>query len=355
MKKIIAILFLVSLGLQAQTFETLVSKNNTFLSSLTETQRASMILDFKNDSRTKWTNLPVRIKPRKRVNIGAFSAESKMAHHQVLTAALSSQAYLKVRGIMSQDDTLTMIYKNRLDKGEISERQFQRMIDLDGERDNFLIYFYGTTDLNEPCGINIGGHHFGFHVTAANRHLSMMTLFLGTDPSEVLTTEFADLRVLSKEEGYSFLFINVLSDHQKAEDKQNIGIPRDIITSTDGLQMIKEYTGVKASELNSAYKKLLEVVIKEYIKDLTIGKAKEVFNKIEAACFDNVYFSCFGSYETHKNHCYVINGPTFLIEYYNAGLESKSNHIHSIYREKGNDFVEDIVHASLFQSQALKT
>ena len=119
MKKVTAFLFLVSLNLQAQTFETLASNSNTFLASLTESQRESMNFDFRNESRTKWTSLPVGMKPRKGVKIGEFSAESKVALHRVLTTVLSSQGYLKVTGIMTLDDILNMIYKDRLDKGEI--------------------------------------------------------------------------------------------------------------------------------------------------------------------------------------------------------------------------------------------
>jgi hypothetical protein len=343
LKKVTAFLFLLSLSLQAQTFETLVSNSNTFLASLTESQRESMNFDFRNESRTKWTNLPVGMMPRKGVKIGEFSAESKVALHHVFTTVLSSQGYLKVTGIMTLDDILNMIYKDRLDKGEISENQYKRMMDLDWERDNFFVSFYGTPDLKEPWGINIGGHHIGFHITAGDGDFSMTPLFLGTDPSEVLTTEYAGLRVLSKEEDYGFLFISALNEAQKAKATQTIETPKDIVTSPDRPQMITKYSGIKASELNSSQKELLEVVIKEYINNLNFGKAKEAFSKIEAAGFDNIYFSWIGSYEPHQNHYYVINGPTFLIEYDNAGFQSKADHIHCIYREKGNDFGEDIL------------
>ena len=343
MKKITLFIFLVTFGLKAQTFETLVTNSDSFLSSLSEEQRDALTFEFKNESRTKWTNLPVGMKPRKGVKIGEFSAESKVALHRVLTTILSSQGYLKVTGIMSLDDILNMIYKDRLEKGEISEKQFKRMMDLDWERDNFFVSFYGKPDLKEPWGINIGGHHIGFHVTATDGDFSMTPLFLGTDPSEVITTEYAGLRVLSKEEDYGFLLINALNPAQKAKATQDVKTPRDFITSPDRPQMINEYTGIKAAELSASQKELLELVIKEYINNLSFGKAKEAFQKIEAAGFDNIYFSWIGSYEPHQNHYYVINGPTFLIEYDNAGFQSKGDHIHCIYREKGNDFGQDIL------------
>jgi len=41
---------------------------------------------------------------------------------------------------------------------------------------------------------------------------------------------------------------------------------------------------------------------------------------------------------------FFINGPTFLIEFDNAGgPRGSANHIHTIWREKGNEFGEDIL------------
>ncbi|MBK8089144.1 MAG: DUF3500 domain-containing protein [Chitinophagaceae bacterium] len=40
----------------------------------------------------------------------------------------------------------------------------------------------------------------------------------------------------------------------------------------------------------------------------------------------------------------MLNGPTFLIEFDNAGgPRGKANHIHTIWREKGNEFGEDVL------------
>ena len=68
--------------------------------------------------------------------------------------------------------------------------------------------------------------------------------------------------------------------------------------------------------------------------------------KIEKSGIDNVYFAWIGSYQRKEPHYYIINGPDFIIEYDNyGGFDSQGNHIHAIWREKSNDFGEDILKA----------
>lgn len=327
----------------AQSIADLVKSNSTFLGSLTPEQLNEVQFTFSDSLRTSWTNLPVGLVPRSGVKFGDLSENSKIAFHHVLTTLLSSQGYLKVTGIMSLDDILNMIYKTRFDKGEINKEGYQRMVDLDWERDNFFISYWGKPDLKEPWTMKIGGHHLGLHLTATGGDFSLTPLFMGTDPSEVMITEYAGLRVLSKEEDYGFLLLNALDEEQKRKVVLTKEAPRDIITAPGHAQMIYEYSGIKASELTKPQKEILEIVIKEYLNNLEFGKAKEAYAKIEKSGFDNVYFAWIGSEKPKANHYYVINGPTFLIEYDNAGFQNDGNHIHSIYREKGNDFGEDIL------------
>jgi hypothetical protein len=59
---------------------------------------------------------------------------------------------------------------------------------------------------------------------------------------------------------------------------------------------------------------------------------------------DNIYFGWIGALEEKKGHYYIINGPTFLIEFDNyGGPRNSANHIHAIWREKGNEYGEDVL------------
>ncbi len=104
------------------------------------------------------------------------------------------------------------------------------------------------------------------------------------------------------------------------------------------------YWGIKASDLDKKQKAVLEAIIREYVFNMEYEKATEEYSKIVKAGIDNIYFGWIGPYDGINAHYYILNGPTFLIEFDNAGgPRKKANHIHTIWREKGNEYGEDML------------
>ena len=55
-----------------------------------------------------------------------------------------------------------------------------------------------------------------------------------------------------------------------------------------------------------------------------------------------------------QSSLFILNRPTFLIEFDNAGgLRRNGNHIHTIWREKGNEFGEDVFGETLQRGETL--
>ena len=95
--------------------------------------------------------------------------------------------------------------------------------------------------------------------------------------------------------------------------------------------------------MSEAQQQVLHYLIEEYIANLEHEKSEEYLQKLHSAGMDQIYFAWIGSYEPMKPHYYIIHSPDFLIEYDNVGFLDNANHIHTIWREKGNDFGEDIL------------
>jgi hypothetical protein len=95
--------------------------------------------------------------------------------------------------------------------------------------------------------------------------------------------------------------------------------------------------------LNTDQQKILHYLIEEYVNNLDHPKAEEYMAILHARGIDEVYFTWIGSYEPMKAHYYMIHSPDFIIEYDNVGFLDNANHIHTIWRENGNDFGEDIL------------
>jgi hypothetical protein len=341
----IIVLFLLILNANTfcQTSENIRDETNKFLNTLNKDELQLTSLSFKDSLRTHWTNFPIGLAKRPGIRYGVLSEESKIQFHHLLTAILSSQGYLKTISIMNLDDILNLMYGTLYENNLISDENYEEIRSINFGYNNYFISVWGEPNKIEPWGLKFEGHHLSINLSVIGNNYSLTPLFIGTDPAELTITKYAGLRVLSKEEDYGLLLINSLSEEQKANATLSQEVPGDIITNPQNTQRIMDYQGIKATDLVPEQKNILEILIKEYINNLEHDKAHEYLEKIKKSGIDQVYFAWIGSYEIRKPNYYIINGPDFIIEYDNNGFQKNGNHIHSIWREKGNDFGEDIL------------
>lgn len=314
-----------------------------FLKTLSPEQYKIATYSFKDTMRTKWTNLPVGLVPRAGIQYASLSDSSRLAWHRVLTSILSSQGYLKTTSIMKLDDILNELYKSYLDAGKINQQVYDRIYGLNWAHGNYYIAVFGLPYSGNPWSINYGGHHIALTYLQDKNGVSVTPYFIGTDPGEVKSDKYAGLRVLSKEEDYGFMLINMLTPQQKSITILNEKIPGDIITSPNSSQRIDKYYGISADKLNTEQKMILDLIIEEYVHNLNHVKAHQLMTKIKKNGYKKIYFAWIGNTSNDKPHYYIINSPDFLIEYDNVGFNNDGNHIHAILREKGNDFGEDVL------------
>lgn len=340
----IVFIFCISVGtLKAQMNFTPEYAVDYFLKTLSSDEHQKTVYAFEDTMRTKWTNLPVGLVPRAGIQYGSLSDKSRQAWHRVQATILSSQGYLKTTSIMQLDDILNELYKSYLDGGKINQQTYDRIRNLNWAHGNYYISVYGLPYSGKPWSVNFGGHHIALTYLQDKNGVSMTPYFIGTDPGEVKTDKYAGLRVLSKEEDYGFMLINMLSEQQKSMTILNEKIPGDIITSPHSSQRIDKYNGISADKLSAEQKIVLDLIIEEYVHNLNHSKAHQLMSKIKKKGYKKIYFAWIGNTSNDKPHYYIINSPDFLIEYDNVGFNNDGNHIHAILREKGNDFGEDLL------------
>ncbi len=297
----------------------------------TFTDPSVIVIPFESESRTQWTNLPVGIVNRKGMSIGDMSNTQRIQMQKLLSELLSSRGYLKTTGIMHLDNIL--------------ERHFN-VPRLKWSHKEYYFSFWGEPSLNKPWGFKLEGHHLSLNFTYADMSIAPTPLFFGTDPAEIRETEYAGWRVLGEEEDLGFLFLNSLNEAQKEKAiLKDRSVPRDILTNPDSEQRLTEFWGIKASDLDDNQKRLLEYIIEEYLHNLEHDLAHEEMEKIKNAGFDAIYFAWIGNIERTDSQYFLIHGPTFIIEF-----DNHRNHIHSIWRNKGNDFGADILKEHLKNS-----
>jgi hypothetical protein len=346
LRHICAILPLQLLLLSANpqsNFETEIRKPAlAFIQSLSPLQQRSALLAFNDTARVKWNNLPVGLRARAGINVGSMTEEQRRLFHGILSASLSSQGYLKATGIMHLDNLLNWFYDSLFYKKQMDSAMHQQMTDLKWSHRNYYLAFFGTP-ADSTWGYKVEGHHLSINFTFVKGKLSVTPMFVGTDPAEYPTTEYAGWRVLGEEEDLGMKLINLLTPAQQKKATMSTEVPEDIITAAESGKRLVDYWGLPVKEMNEKEKAVVKYIIREFVYNLEYDKAEEEYGKILKAGLDRIYFGWIGSYVVHKPYYYILNGPNFIIELDNRGFQNNGNHIHAIWREKNNEYGEDVL------------
>lgn len=313
--------------------------------SFDENQRKAGHLTFNDTSRLQWNNLPVGLRARAGVSVAKMNNDQRRLLHRVLSSAFSSQGYLKASGIMHLDQLVNAHYDSLHADKKISDGVYTFVQKLQWSPGNYYFAFFGSPTQSN-WGFKLEGHHLSVNFTFVNNQLSVTPFFVGTDPAEMTYSFYAGWRVLGEEEDLGLKLINTLNDAQRTKAVSSKDVPADIITSAESGKRLIDNWGIKASECNANQKSLLQQLIREFVFNLEYDKATAEYEKIQKAGMENIYFGWIGGTEEKQAHYFVINGPTFLIEFdNNGGPRDEANHIHAIWREKGNEYGEDVLKA----------
>jgi hypothetical protein len=208
---------------------------------------------------------------------------------------------------------------------------------------NYFFAFFGEPT-DSIWGYKLEGHHLSVNFTFVKEKISVTPFFIGTDPAEYSNSEYAGWRVLGQEEDLGIKLINLLSHPQQNKATMSMEVPKDIITAAESGKRLVDNWDILGADMNADQKAVLQYIIREFVFNLEYDKAVIEYDKIIKAGIDKIYFGWIGAYEEKKSHYYVLNGPTFIIEFdNNGGPRNNANHIHAIWREKGNEYGEDVL------------
>jgi len=348
MKKLLLILVLLTCFFQpgvAQPIEQDIKKSVIiFIDSLTPLQQKRALLKFDDTARIQWNNLPVGLRARAGISIGNMNETQRQLIHRILSASLSSQGYLKATGIMHLDNLINMYYDSIYQRKEIDDNTYKFVKELKWSHQNYYFAVFGNPKTDSAWGYKLEGHHLSLNFTFHQKKLSVTPLFVGTDPAEILLSEYAGWRVLGQEEDLGIKLMGTMTTAQKLKAIKTTEVPGDIITAAESGKRLVDYWGIKGSELNKTQQEILKNIIREFVFNLEYDKAVAEYEKILKAGISNIYFGWIGETVEIRSHYYILNGPTFLIEFdNNGGPRGRANHIHAIWREKGNEYGEDLL------------
>lgn len=305
---------------------------NRFLLSLSTEQRAKAQLQFDGEERSFFHYIPSDDFPRslKRPRMGLtlreMTPQQKHLASALLSAGLSQQGYIKATTIMSLEEVLRAI------EGDSGERR-------NPEKYHFSIF--GEPSEKGVWGYRIEGHHVSLHFTVIDGRATGNPTFFGSNPAEVRTGPLKGLRVLAHEEDKARALLESMTPAQKRAAIVDQTAYSDILSAASRRVAIAgKPSGLHASKMTPAQKKLLDALIAEYIDNLPAELAEQRRSRLKESKGE-IWFAWAGVEQRGGPHYYRVQSPLFLIEYDNT--QNRANHIHSVWRDFQGDWGEDLL------------
>ena len=299
-----------------------------------------------DDERRSWSNTPYPMFQRQGVNFGEMSADQRIHAHMLLQSALSSQGYLKATGIMQLDEILKDLLKLPPDSP------------VQLGHDLYWISLFGNPVKDTVWGWQLDGHHLALNISVVGDNVSVRPAFMGANPTTYPDGTFAGWNILFNEDETGTRLFASLDKTQRAKAVISRKSPKDLIAGPGKGDRLKKREGLPAAEMTESQQHLLMQVIEEYVHNYSHDLAHEQMHRIMAAGVDEIFFAWAGTGEAEPYY-YRVHGPAVIIEFTNMYPPNETsgpiNHIHTVFREPGNDYGEDFLRKHLEESPHHRT
>jgi len=307
-----------------------------FLGSLTPEQRLKSVFPVDDDEWRKWMNQHFYV--RQGVSFAEMSASQRDAAFALMRAGLSAKGFQLSRDVMRLNYTL----------GELNGNDFEQY----GE---WLYYFtvMGEPSATEPWGWQLEGHHLIINYFVLGDQVVMTPFFAGSEPVVAPSGKYAGLSILQDEQDRGLAMLRALTPAQR--QKAVLQVSK---TGNNNLgeafrdNLVLDYAGVPARELNAAQQEQLLSLAALYVDNLREGHARVRMEEVREHIADT-WFAWIGGSDDDAVFYYRIQSPVILIEFDHqrpANLRQLypdvpgRQHIHTVMRTpNGNDYGKDLL------------
>jgi Protein of unknown function (DUF3500) len=300
-----------------------------FLSSLTAEQKAKAVMPFDSEKRVNWHFIPMAT--RKGLPLMEMKPEQQAAALKLLKACLSPAGYEKAEKIMELEKLLKTI------EGEKGQN----------ERNPVKYYYtlFGEPARKQRWGLSIEGHHLSLNfVFEGNQVLDSTPQFFASNPA-VVKSDYEGfpkgLSPLKPEEQQAFNLMKSLNKEQQQKATLAGDTPTEIRAAGEPQPPTAPAQGIAVSDLDDIQKEALKKLLTVYTSKMKQLVAKRRWEMIDEAGWDKVRFAWSGGTSEGQKHYYVVQGPTFLVEFINVQPDAAgnpANHIHCVWRDMSGDF-----------------
>jgi hypothetical protein len=363
----ISILMSISLGaVMAQSATSrIVGAANTFLSTLDQKQRQSVLFAFDDEQqRKRWSNLPTGFVPRGGISLKEMTPAQRSAAMALVSAALSARGFEKVQQIMEADEVLKTNEGNGRrgggpppgrgpdgppagnGDGRGGGRRGNGPPPGRGGNDQmfgkvlYYISILGTPSEKTPWMLQFGGHHLALNITIDGERGVLTPTLTGAQPA-LYTANGKTVRPLSQESDKAMALLNTLDEGQRKQAILSYRLA-DLVLGPGQDGKIIQPEGLKASNMSEKQRTMLLDVISEWAGIVHESAAAARMAELKAE-INETWFAWSGpTTVTAGNNIsayYRIQGPHLVIEYAPQQMGGDpSLHVHTMYRDPTNDY-----------------
>lgn len=293
-----------------------------FVDSLDPGMQAKYL--FRDAERFNFHFFPIA---RRGVPLKALKEGQRQLAYALLAAALSHTGNEKALTIMSLGD-----YLKATDKSPLLHR----------DSDQYYFTIFGDPSPDGTWGYRVEGFHLSLNVTVVKgRWISVTPTFFGVIPAIVPDGPRKGMEVLKDETQLGRALAKSFTEEQR---KVGFGKIPDFLKETVGGLVTGNFRkiergqprGVPASAMTPEQREILMKLVRVHIGRIRKELADQDLARIDRAGPEKIHFIWAGGLEIGEPHHYLIQGPTFLIEYDNT--QDGANHVHCVYRDFDNDF-----------------
>ena len=333
----------------------IVGAANTFLATLDETQRKTVLFSFDDEAqRKRWSNFPTMMVPRGGLSLKEMNSAQRSAAMALLASTLSPRGLEKVQQIMEGDEV-----NKTTDQGPGGNRGQGRPPGPGGPpgrggpgggrpfgngpifgRDLYYVSFLGTPSEKNPWMFQFGGHHLALNITIARDRGVLTPTLTGAQPA-LYTINGKTVRPLGQESDKALALLNALDENQKKRAILGFRLADLVLgPGQDGKTIQPE--GLKASDMNDQQRAMLLDLIAEWAGIIHESAAAARMSEIKAGLRDS-WFAWSGPVTATPGRnitaYYRIQGPNLVIEYAPQQLGGDpALHVHTMYRDPTNDY-----------------
>ena len=303
----------------------IVSAANTFLSTLDQKQRQSVLFAFDDEmQRARWSNLPTSFVPRAGVSLKELNAAQRSAALALVSSTLSRKGFEKVEQIIEGDEVLKIKEGNNPIFG----------------KDIYYISILGKPSEKDPWMLQFGGHHLALNITIAGERGVLTPTLTGAQPA-LYTSNGKTVRPLGQESDKALALLNTLDDTQRKQAILSYRLA-DLVLGPGQDGKTIEPEGLKASAMNERQRAMLLDLISEWADIIHESAAAARMAELKADIYETWFAWSGPTTATPGNNItayYRIQGPHVVIEYAPQRLGGDpSMHVHTMYRDPTNDY-----------------